>query len=143
MESKQDRDKYIKKEIRTCDIIITIAVLLMIGTHMTTNFLIQLKSKETKADIESVVKVYEANPFAKLVFLSSDILQLVFKLLLPAFAIGLYLFYRRSVMKAKQDKMLFLMSLQLYSVIFLLIMFLNFLNDFSILAGLLARMYGG
>jgi len=127
--------KKMNKEIRKCDIYVIIIMFLVIGTHLITNFFMQLKSKETKADIEYVVKAYETNPFKQIQLLSNKFLTMLLYLINPGIILFIYWLYRKRVKQGKTE----ILALQSFVMVMLFVMLINFLNDFSILAGLLAK----
>ena len=124
----------IKKELRYLDWAVFAIVILAIGTHMCTNYYIAKKVEVTKADIESVVQAYEANPLIKWILVIKHLNIIMMLLIKPAFLITIYWMFRRLV---KTEIQLF--ALQTFVIFFLAVVTINFLNDFSLLLGMMAR----
>ena len=107
------------------------ALILLIGAHMTTNFLIwHLEDVAEKVGIaKEVVLQYEANPVAKF-FLGLQGFKLIFSYVIaPGLLTGLYWFIRRQY--AHQG-----VVIEAYAVSFFMFAMLDFLNDISIAMGL-------
>jgi len=129
-----------KKQVRNCDILVGIIVFFVIAIHMMTGFFIQLKSNETGADIEQAAAAYESNIFMiQLAAMADGLTYLIFFVLKPAIVIAVYYMMRRSTLKGKMQ----VDNLMMYVVVTFFVLVVNFLNDFSILAGYLAKLYGG
>lgn len=133
-------DEKLKRQIRTCDIFVGIIVFLVLGIHMMTNFFMALKSTETKSDIESVAKVYETNifynnPFISIKAMTDQLITMIFMFIKPAMVLFFYWLIRKKTKEGKAE----IITLQSYVVVAFLVLIINFLNDLSILAGMLAR----
>lgn len=124
-----------KREIIICDILVYLSVILVMGIHITTNFFMQQKSTETSASIENVVKVYESNPFLTIKLLTDKLTTMIFFIIKPAIVYWFYWFMRKKTIEGKVE----IMTLQSYVIIIFFTTIVNFLNDFSILAGLMAK----
>ena len=115
------------------DWIVIAAVILLVGTHATTNFLIKYYEDvaETVGVAEEVVLQMEANPVARWFFGIASFKLIYSYILAPGLLIGLWWFLRK---KYYNDEIV----LQSYAVALFAFFFLNFMNDFSILLGVLA-----
>ena len=113
------------------DIIFLITLFMLIGAHVTTNFMI--KHYEQEAEVLGIAKenvlLMEANPLAR-VILGLDNFKFMFSYaILPALFSGLYWFTRRRYIDNRP-------ALEAYAVAFFMLMLLDFTNDLSIVLGL-------
>ena len=127
--------RYKKKVIRNCDIAVGIIVFLVLGIHFMTNFFMQYQSETLGVDIETAVKAYEMNPFVKIEMFSLKLLTLLLVVIKPGFLLLFYWLLRRRVTIKKAEPLL----LETYVVLLFLTLMINFLNDFSVIAGMLAK----
>lgn len=122
-------------KIRRCDIIVAIILFMVFGVHMMTNIAIQLKAKETKASVESVAKAYEANPFAILQGFTNKLFIMIFLIVKPALVLFIYWLIRRKVKEGTTE----VLVLESFVMLLFFVMIVNFLNDLSVLMGMLAK----
>ena len=109
------------------DYIVIAALLLLIGAHMTTNYLVwHMQSvAERIGAAEQIVLQYEANQVARF-FLQFEGYKIIFSYVLaPGLLAGLYWFIRN---KYTTDKIV----IEAYSIAFLVVCAIDFLNDASI-----------
>jgi len=112
------------------------SLVLLIGAHITTNFLIMYYQDVAKSVgiAEEIAYEYEANPVAK-AFLSIQNFKWIYSYVVaPGILLSLYYFLRR---RYKND----LIVLETYAIAFLCFTGLDFLNDVSLLLGFLMRGY--
>lgn len=128
-----------EKEIRKCDIYVGIIIFMVIGIHMMTNFYMSYQSEVLGADIESTVKYYEMNPFVEIQLLSDKFLTVIFTIVKPGIVMFFYWLLRKRTIEGKVN----LHTLQSYIMLFFFVLVTNFLNDFSVIAGMLSKGYGG
>ena len=116
------------------DYLIILAILLFFSCHAITNYLIW-HMNGVAAQIgaaEDVVMQFEANPLAR-VFLAVENWSLIYSVVvMPGVIAGLYYAARRHLL-AKGDEL----TLTSIAVMILAMSFSNFLNDFSIILGVL------
>lgn len=122
-------------EITKCDIYVVIIILMVFGVHMMTTYYISSKSQETSASIEATVKYYETNPFVKLQLITNKLLTLIFMIIKPGIILFFYWLLRNRVKAGKTE----LLILQSFVMVMFFVLMTNFLNDFSVLLGHLAR----
>ena len=125
--------------IRKCDIYLVIIMFFVLGIHFMTNFFMEKKSEVTGAEIEQVVTYYETNPFTEIQLKADKLLTLLFYLVNPGFLLFFYWLIRQSVKKGKTE----IIILQSFTMLVFFITMVNFLNDFGMIAGMLAKGYGG
>ncbi len=120
-------------KVLTADWIVIAACVLLVGTHMTTNFLIKYYGDvaKTMGIAEDRVLQMEANPVARWFFGIANLKVIYSYILAPGLLMGLYYYLRK---RYYQDQIV----LQSYAVALFSFFFLNFLNDISILLGVLA-----
>ncbi len=121
--------------IKKCDIYVVIIMVLVIGIHFMTNFFIEKKSEVTGAEIESVIKIYETNPFKHIQLKAKGLLTMLLYFVNPGFILFFYWLIRQSVKKGKTEVII----LQSFTMLVFFITMVNFLNDFGMIAGMLAR----
>ena len=116
------------------DYIILAALLLMLGSHSITQYLIA-KYTSNEQIIETgkaIIAAGEQNPIAAL-FIQFNKLKMVYSfVLMPAFLIGIYWFFRN---KYKQNQEV----LEGFAVTTAMVFLINFFNDASYLTGFLLR----
>ena len=103
------------------------SLLLLIGAHTTTNFMVwHMQGVAEQIQVaEDVIYQFEANPIAKF-FLSLEQFKLIFSYVIaPGLLTGLYYYIRR---KYNKEKIL----LEAYSISFFCFFLLDFTNDISI-----------
>lgn len=113
------------------DYIIIAALILLIGAHTTTNYIVwHMQEVAEKVQIaESVVLEYEANPIARY-FMSLGQFKFIFSYIIaPGTLIGLYYYIRN---KYSKDNVV----IESYSIAFLMVCVMDFLNDLSIALGM-------
>lgn len=127
-----ETDSYsIKKTVRFYDIIIFLAFLFLIGTRIATLLYVSSVTEMTKATIEQVTTLVEANPFAKWFLTLNQVKAVLLSLVLPSFGIALYIYYRKKVLNMRFD----VTSLAFYVWFTFYVLLLNVINDFSMLLG--------
>jgi len=114
------------------DILIVISILFFLSCHIATNFLIsyyQDVAESIKVDVEMIYN-YEANPIARYI-LQFDNFKIIYSYVFaPGLVVSLYYLVRRNNHKHPENTMAFALML-------LTVSFSNFLNDFSILLGII------
>ena len=123
-------DRLDDKGIRFYDIVVGIALLLIIITHITTNIIVMKTVSLTGAEYSDVVKTHEVNPVAKWLLLLGNVRILISIILIPSVAGGLYYVIRLSRNKY---------YVAYTSVFYFLVAVLNVTNDLSVLLGLMLR----
>lgn len=115
------------------DWLVVLAVILLWGAHGTTNYVIMLlqSSAETVEQAEAVVKAAEAAPVARMALQSKQLAFIFSTILTPAFIFGVYAWFRR------REKMIPYASEHI-AWMFLFVAATDFLNDISILLGVLS-----
>lgn len=112
------------------DYIFIFALVLLIGAHMTTNYLVwHMQEVAEKIQVaESIVLEYEANKVAKY-FMGLEGYKLIFSYVIaPSLLTGLYWFIRRKYSEQK-------VVLEAYAIAMLMVCLMDFLNDASIALG--------
>lgn len=116
------------------DYIILAALILMLGSHATTQYLIA-KYTTSEDIIESgkaIITAAEQNPIAALL-LQFNKLKLIYSfVLMPAFLTGIYWYFRRRYKHHKE-------VIEGFAVTTAMVFLINFFNDVSYLIGFLAR----
>ena len=114
------------------DYIFIAALVMFIGAHITTNFLIKYyeDAAKTVGIAEEVAITMEANPIAKFIFRFEAFKYIYSYILVPGILTGLYWFIRN---KYNQE----IFAIEAYSIAFFMIGFLNFMNDLSLAIGVL------
>lgn len=127
------KDCIIKMKLIKSDYIMFAALILLVATHITTNFLIKYyeEAAQQVGIAEEVVMIMEQNPMARLFFNFVGIKAIYSYIIAPGLLIGLYYFIRRKYFYQAE-------ALEAYAVSFFAFMFLNFMNDISIALGVLA-----
>lgn len=118
------------------DYIFIAALLLIIGAHITTNFLIKYYEDAAKivGIAEEVSLVMEANPIARFFYGIESVKSIYSFILAPGILTSLYYFIRRKYSKQ-------VVVLEAYAIGFFMFGLLDFLNDFSLLLGVLAWLH--
>ena len=114
------------------DWIFIAGLILLIGAHVTTNFLITYYSDAAKVVgvAEDAVLVMEANPIARWFFGIDSARHIFSYAIAPAMVTGMYWFLRRKYYNERP-------VLEAYAVGFLCLATMDFLNDASIALGVL------
>jgi len=121
----------INNTIKVCDILVILTIIFLIGTRICTLLYISNISEFSGTQIENVVKLYEANPLAKLFLNLNGIRAILSSLILPAWGFALYIYIRNKVKKGLVEPD----TLQFYVLFAFCIFFLNIINDLSMLLG--------
>lgn len=114
------------------DYIVIGALILLVGAHVTTNFLLTYYQDvaKTMEYAEEIVLEFEANPVAKWFFRFAGLKQMYSYVIAPGLLIGLYYFLRK---KYLYDPFI----LESYSIALFCFFFLNFMNDIGLALGIL------
>ena len=115
------------------DYMIVIGLIMILGAHATTNYLINAYQDVavTVGVVEEVVLLMEVNPIARWFFGMEAFKQIYSYILVPTLLIGFYYVLRR-----KYAKDIFV--LEAYALAFMCLALLDVTNDISILLGFLA-----
>ena len=119
-------------KLLTADWIVIAAIVMLMGAHFATNFLLFYYSEAAKTMevAQEAVLLMEANPVAKW-FFGFEGLKLVYSFIIaPGMVLGLYYYLRK---RYYNDQVV----LQSYAVALFGMFSLNFLNDISIVLGVL------
>jgi len=119
------------KEIRKCDIFMIFIFLFIMGTRILTVFMMSHTAEVTKASIEDVVEVFEANPVAKTILNLRNSSYMLTFLVIPAMGLTLYIYYRKKVQRGKINPE----SFGYYILFLFFVMLSNFLNDLVMVLG--------
>ena len=113
------------------DYIMIVALVLLIGAHMTTNYIVwSMETVAQKVQVaESVVLQYEVNPVAQYFFKFQGLKMIFSYVIAPGILAGLYYFIRKKYAKEW-------VAVEAYSIAFLVVCLMNFLNDISIAMGM-------
>ena len=116
------------RRLKTCDRMFILIVCLMIMVRILSFSVLAYTARDTKADIEAVAIVYEANPIAKILLLLNHSGVLIFNIGLPAVVIATYLYFRSKVKSKKvpSEALFYYLNVAVFSLI------LNILNDASV-----------
>ena len=114
------------------DYIFIVALFLLISVHSTTNFLIKYyeDAAQQVGIAEEVVLVMEQNPIARYFFNFVGFKAMYSYVIAPGMFVAIYWFVRRKYFEQE-------IVLQAYAVGFFMFIFLNFMNDISLLIGVL------
>lgn len=114
------------------DYIFIVALILLIGAHVATNFLIKYyeDAAQQVGVAEEVVLIMEQNPIARYFFNFSGFKAMYAYIIAPGSLTAMYWFIRRKYYEQE-------IALQAYAVGFFMFMFLNFMNDISLAIGIL------
>ena len=117
------------------DWIIVISVIMLLGAHGITQFLVGyytsgdgLKDSGTK-----IIAATEANPLAALILNISSIKYLYSMIIMPGIVFSLYYYFRKKYKDKDMD------VVESFATMFLMIAFLDFMNDLTYLLGVLMR----
>ncbi len=119
-------------KIRYYDYLVVLSVVLILGAHGLTNFLVNFYADQSAigGDIEKVLMIAEANPVARIILQMSQLNFMFSLVLVPGMIFGSYVWMRRHT------------GLDPYGAehiawIFLFIAVADFLNDATIVLGIL------
>jgi len=119
----------IRKQLKTCDILVWCCFILMLIVKFTTVFLFVLIQEETAADINNIAIAYEGNDLFRIAMSLNKIGFLLSVLIVPASAMAFYYYMKRKVLNGKVDIDTVLFFVQF--AFFLLL--INIVNDGSAL----------
>ena len=115
------------------DWIVVFSVILLLTAHLTTNYIITLRmdlAKTLKVS-EKAVKLAEANPIAKM-FINVEGISYIFTYaIMPALIFSMYYYIRK---RFSYDMVI----VELYSIFFFVVAFLDAMNDLAVLLAHLA-----
>ena len=117
------------------DYIMAVAIILMLGTHTITHYLIAKHTsiEDTQRSAKEITTLVEQNPIAAMI-LQFEKAKYVFSFVLfPAMVCGVYYYHRRKHKDTNQE------YLESMAVIIFLSFLFNFFNDASYLMGFLAQ----
>ena len=116
------------------DFFIIVAIILFFSCHVMTNYLIwHISGVAGQLDMaKDVVLQFEANPFARKMLDLSNFTLIYSMVVMPGIIGGLYYGLRRYLLKRGDEP-----KLATIAMMVLLVSAANFLNDFSILMGVL------
>ncbi len=124
------------------DYLVLLGVVLLMGAHVSTNFLLAYyRDAATTAEASlAVVQAMEANPLMAYMFLLTNFSTILTYVVVPAWVIGAYVFARRFIMRVdtKQARD----SLGFIAIMIFLMFAADFLNDFGFVLGILAKTGG-
>mgnify|MGYP001614664816 CR=1 FL=1 len=122
-------------KIIRADYIIGVAIILMLGTHGVTQYLIAKHSTITKTqkDMENFLQFVEGNPVAAWLLKFEKIRIIYSAVLAPALIFGMYYYHRRKYLEKDQH------LVESFSVVAAMVFLINFFNDASYLFGFLLR----
>jgi len=126
---------YIYKELRKTDILICFTLFFMIFVQYSTIGFIHYVSETTGADIKAVAIMYEQNPVAQYTILANKFVFVMQSLIIPGLLLAVYFMFRRKVMYGQLD----LQGFMFYTQLFFFIMFMNFLNDITVIISTVMR----
>jgi len=126
------------KRVRIYDCIVAVIFIMMLITRFSTNAYIAAVSESSKATIENVVQVYEANPMARLLLNMMGVSYMLSVVAMPALVVALYLMFRRKVLHEKMD----IDSLGYYVTLMLAVILINMVNDLGNWLGKYIQMMG-
>lgn len=116
------------------DYVIIAAILFFFSCHMITNYVVNknIEAAEQVGISKEIALMVEANPIAKLMF-RTEMLRLIYGyIVMPGIIGGVYYMQRRKYKNDDDDR------LMTFAITLLLVSIFNFMNDFSVLLGVLA-----
>jgi hypothetical protein len=125
----------IEKEVRKCDWLVVFCLIMMLSVKAMTLFTFAMIHEETKADIDAIATAYEGNDLFKAAISFGKIGIIIETIMLPAFALAFYCFFRKKVLQGKGD----LQTLSFIITFAFFALLINMVNDGSILLGKLWR----
>jgi RsiW-degrading membrane proteinase PrsW (M82 family) len=128
---KLTKQQLLNSNIRANDVLIVLGLLLMIFARVLTMTYISAIVTETKANIEAVNNLYEANPFAKMTLRLRSLGTLIQMVMIPAFGLATYIYFRK---KAKEGK-LEVMMLSFFVNLYFFTMVLDVINNLALVFG--------
>jgi len=128
----------LKKQLRYNDIVVWVSFGLMLLVKLFTIFLFVQITEETKASIEAVATVYEANPLAKIAINLKQIGMVLIVLVLPGSAMAGYYYMRRKAVKGKidVDHLTFFVQFAFFTLL------INIVNDGAALLSKMVQVIG-
>lgn len=121
----------IKKGIRYCDIMVTIAIFLMLSTRIITVLYLMSISSVSGQDIKDVAVSYEANPVVRWFISLKNVGMMLNLLVIPAFIIALYIMFKRSVLHHRWS----IENLTFFANFMVILFAMNIINDLTVLIG--------
>jgi hypothetical protein len=128
-------DEHTRRELFYCSIFIWVTFILFLITRFVTVIVQHISVNMSQVSFETVMTVMETNPVAKYIFNLQGISYMIQFAVLPAAMMTLYYYFRRRVLKQKMS----VEGLSLYVNFAFFICLVDFLNDLSVLLGLLLR----